>query len=246
MELQLLNNMQLFVAGRPIIMPMSSQRVLALLAVKGRPVRRSYIAGTLWPESEEERAAASLRSGLWRLRRRDCVVEASAAEMWLGPSVHVDLHAAVATAHRILGGRPFATDVREAATALGLLAFDLLPEWRDDWISIEREYFRQLRLHALEVMCERLTAVGLLAMAVQTGLAAVQGDPLRESAHRALMRAYAAEGNRGEVIRQFRWFRQTLQHELGLAPSAEMEDLIQELVPDRAVAVSFHVERCLK
>src|SRR5687768_14813005 len=50
-------------------LPLASQRVLAFVALQRRQVARSVAAGTLWPESTEARAAANLRSALWRLRR---------------------------------------------------------------------------------------------------------------------------------------------------------------------------------
>ena len=58
------------------------------------------------------------------------------------------------------------------------------------------------------------------------GLAAVAGEPLRESAHRALITAYLAEGNRSEALRQYRFFRHLLADELGLEPSPLMESLV--------------------
>jgi DNA-binding SARP family transcriptional activator len=69
-------------------------------------------------------------------------------------------------------------------------------------VLVERERFRQLRLHALEALCRRLTGDGLHAEAVDAGIAAIAAEPLRESAHRALMSAHVAEGNRGEAMRQ--------------------------------------------
>ena len=41
-----------------------------------------------------------------------------------------------------------------------LVAGDLLPGWYDEWVVAEREHFRQLRLHALEELCEELTDEG--------------------------------------------------------------------------------------
>jgi len=106
---------------------------------------------------------------------------------------------------------------------------DLLPDWYEEWAVLERERFRQVRLHVLERMCERLTDAGLHALAVLAGLAAVEAEPLRESAHRVVMRAYAAEGNAGEAIRQYRSCRDLLARELGVEPSPQMERLLLDL-----------------
>ena len=64
----------------------------------------------------------------------------------------------------------------------------MLPACYDDWVLVQRDRFRQLRLHALEALCERLTASGRYGEAIDAGLAAVCAEPLRESSHRVLIR----------------------------------------------------------
>lgn len=60
-------------------------------------------------------------------------------------------------------------------------------------------------------------------------LAAIKGDPLRESSHRALIRIYLAEGNQAEAIHQYRLYRDRLNGQLGLDPSSEMAELVGHL-----------------
>ena len=62
------------------------------------------------------------------------------------------------------------------------------------------------------------------------GLAAVAGEPLRESAHRTLIRAHLAEGNPGEAVRQYHLYRRLLVGELALEPSAAIRGLVQPLL----------------
>lgn len=45
----------------------AGRRVLTFVALRG-PVDRDELAGTLWPDSSEERAHGCLRTALWRLR----------------------------------------------------------------------------------------------------------------------------------------------------------------------------------
>lgn len=205
-------------------LPMSAQRVIAFLAVQRCAVERAYVAGTLWSESSEDHAAASLRTVLWRLppaARR--AVRVTGTQMGLADGTAVDLHRLSDCSRRIIeGGRP------EAGEAVALsLAGDVLPGWYDDWLLFERERFRQLRLHALERLCELLAAEGRFAEAIDAGSAAVAAEPLRESAHRALIKAYVAEGNPGEALREYRLYSRILRDELGLEPSP----LITRLVP---------------
>jgi LuxR family maltose regulon positive regulatory protein len=44
------------------------------------------------------------------------------------------------------------------------------------------------------------------------------------------MRTYAAEGRRGEALRQYQHCEQVLQSELGVAPMAETTDLFYTLL----------------
>ena len=60
-------------------------------------------------------------------------------------------------------------------------------------------------------------------------MAAVLAEPLRESAQRALVSAYLAEGNCWEALRQYEAYKRLLHRELRLAPSALMLALIASL-----------------
>jgi DNA-binding SARP family transcriptional activator len=144
----------------------------------------------------------------------------------LGANVTVDVRELLAVMRRALDQ---SSTLSDPFVAKLLEEGDLLPGWYDDWVLMERERLRQLRLHALEALCSRLADAGRFGLAVEVGLAAVWADPLRESAHRALMKAYLAEGNSGEALRQYLNCRRLLHEELGLYPSAQMEDLIRSL-----------------
>ncbi|HZQ81933.1 MAG TPA: BTAD domain-containing putative transcriptional regulator [Gaiellaceae bacterium] len=225
-ELGLLRGFEVRVGGRPVDLPISVQRVVAFLALHERPLQRLYIAGNLWLDSSEERANASLRTALWRLGRQGSpLVLVSGTQVSLSPEVVVDLLEVRRQAQRVLRRETsLLTDVDDLC-----VAGELLPDWYDDWVLIERERFRQLRLHALDTLCEELTAAGRYGAAIEAGHASVASEPLRESAHRLLVAAYLAEGNIGEAIRQYRFFRELLRNELGLDPSPQMELLVTGL-----------------
>ena len=106
------------------------------------------------------------------------------------------------------------------------LTGELLPDWYDDWLLIEREKYRQLRLHALEALATQLTALARYGEAAETALTAIAGEPLRESAHRVLIRVHLAEGNPSEALRHYRLFRELLLTELGLEPSEQIAELV--------------------
>jgi len=204
-------------------LPPGAQRVVTFIALHDRPLLRGYVAGSLWLDSTEERAAANLRSALWRIHRIEPrLIDASGHTLRLGSAVSVDLREMEATAHALLRGD---ADVEPEATRL---ASDLLPDWYDDWVIFERERFRQLRLRALEAFCDRLTRAGRLAEALEVGLLCVAGEPLRESAHRAVMRVYLADGNPGDAIHQYQLCERLFGEQLGIRPSAQMQELLPQ------------------
>ncbi len=221
--LRLLAGFGVEVEGEEVALPGSAQRVVAFVALHERPVLRPYVAGTLWLDWPEARAAGNLRSALWRIQRHAPELVAADPHMLrLAPGVRVDLREAETLAHSELAGS-------SSGIAQQPLALDLLPDWYEDWVLLERERFRQLRLRALECRCTRLTAAGRLDEALEAGLLALAGEPLRESAHRALVRLHLAEGNAAEALRQFQLCRRLLLEQLGVEPSPLMLDLVAGL-----------------
>jgi DNA-binding SARP family transcriptional activator len=224
-SLAMLDAFRLRHGGREVPLQPGTQRLLAFLAVQERPVQRAYVSGCLWPDTSQEQANANLRTTLWRLRRIECrLVEATASELALAPGVRVDVREAVARARRVLDDRADPSDL-EALVDAG----ELLPELDEGWVLIERELFRQLRLHSLERLCEELADAGRYAAAAEAGLAAVAAEPLRESAHRALIRSHLAEGNVGEATRQYRLFCGLARDYLHVPPSSRLEALMAPL-----------------
>ena len=225
-HLCLLGDFTLTWRGHAIPMAFGAQRLIAFLALERAPVRRAHVAGALWTESEDRRAAGNLRSALWRIRATGIdVVRATPNDLRLSPGVRVDFDEAMLQARRISSldtGRTDALGVDVTA-----LTRDLLVGWYDDWVTFERERFRQMRLHALESLGERHLVRGLHSDAIQCAIAAIDGDPLRESAHRLLIKAYLAEGNAAGAVRHFRSLCDLLMTELGIAPSEDLADLVR-------------------
>jgi len=226
-SLSLLNAFELRCDGDVVPLPMSAQRLLAFIALHDHALLRVYAAGSLWTDVSDDRAAASLRSSLWRVHRPGYrLVDATSTHLRLAAEVDVDIRQALALAQRLLSGTDAGRNVRVDVTSLD---GELLPDWYDDWVLFERERFRQLGLHALEALADQQLAAGRPRDALQPALAAVRGEPLRESAHRILIRVHIAEGNAGEALRQYALCRELLREQLGLAPSPQLEELVRPL-----------------
>jgi len=225
-KLQLLGNFAVLVAGSAVAVPPAGQRVLARLALGGGTATRSAVAGTLWPDHTQARAQANLRGAVWRMpaavRRRLVLGPSTVA---LGDGWDVD----VADAERLARGLP----APEPETSAERFRHDLLPDWDEPWLLVERERYRQLRLHALEDLAEAELASGCPLGAVDRALLAVTAEPLRESAQALLLRGHLAAGNRAAARAGYDAFRALLAAELGVAPSAELSALVAGLGPGR-------------
>jgi SARP family transcriptional regulator, regulator of embCAB operon len=230
LSVRLLDRFGLHDGPAALTVPPGTERVLALLAVRGSPLRRPRAAGLLWPDVTERRAMACLRSALLRLPPlARPAVRVTPAELALAEAVPVDLRAGRALARRLLNPavRPGEDDLSGAAVAV--LATELLPDWYDDWLVTAAESWRQLRLHALEALAGHLVAARRYGEAAEAAVAAVAAEPLRESAHSALIRVHLAEGNRSEALRQYHRYRTLLRVELGVEPTADLQQLLGQV-----------------
>jgi DNA-binding SARP family transcriptional activator len=209
----------------------SARRLLALLALSGRPVARDYAAGQLWPDVGATRASGSLRSTLWRLPRPagQPLVEATATHVTLTRTVQVDVHQAERDAHRILTADDGDADTVDAAA----FTDDVLVDWWQDWVVVARERYRQMRLHALEALSRRHAEEGRFAEALSVAMLAVASEPLRDSAQRRVIEVHLSEGNPPEALRHYDLYRERLRRETGLSPSPALRSLVQPLRPQQ-------------
>jgi DNA-binding SARP family transcriptional activator len=206
-------------------LPRGVQRLIAYLALSYHPPRAA-IAGQLWPDVSEHQAQGSLRSALWRVQRvAPGLIQTSGGALALAGHVGVDVRETVDWANGVLNAHHEGVD----APPQGTLAEELLPGWYDDWVQVHRESFRQLRMYAMEAHADRLGRQGRHAEAVQALYAVIRTEPLRESAHRTLVRLHVADGNVVEAVRAYESFRRLLGEDMGIPPSARMQALVAGL-----------------
>ena len=211
-------------------LPRGVQRLVAHLCLSHRPTRTAT-AGQLWPDVPEDHAHGSLRSALWRLNKAaPGLIEVSGSALRLVGGVRVDVWDLDDWAQRAISPPGGADDVAVPDTAL---LGDLLPGWYDDWVLLERERLRQLRMQALEAVAARLAFLGRHCEALEAAYAAVRADPLRESAHRTVIRVHLAQGNLAEALRAYEFFRALVEDELGVPPTEQMTRLVQDIPPQR-------------
>ncbi|WP_219417514.1 AfsR/SARP family transcriptional regulator [Pseudonocardia nigra] len=209
-------------AGVPVPLGVDSRRLVAYLAVHPRPQERAALAADLWPGVPAQAAARLLADavaavgvpGLFSDGGDDPVPNPDRAPLETAPlalaaDVQVDLADAMGLV-RALPGIP--VDDHPDVT---LLQADILPGWTASWIAVERERFRQLRLHALEERSLRLSSAGRYAEAVEMARSAVRAAPSRESARRALIEVHLAEGEIAAAVAEHDEYQELLRSSVG-------------------------------
>lgn len=230
--LDLLENFRLTVGEQEVPVPDGTQRLVALLALKGRPLRRSLVAGTLWPEKSEPRASANLRSSLWRLHgaRPDAdVVVCHGSSLALNPLVELDVSVMEHLGWGLLDGAGTPLDHH----AVAIFSRELLPGWYEDWVIAERERLSQLQIRALEALVHACVERGEAARSIDLAMRLVAKDPLREPSQHALVRALVQEGSWARAHVVVADYCRRVDETFGTGASRAFATTYRSLVPSR-------------
>jgi DNA-binding SARP family transcriptional activator len=231
-RLRLIGQMEAWTFTSESVLPTGrkTRALLAILALSSpRPVLRAKLAEMLWSRRPEEQARASLRQEIHRLIEvltpvASQILAVSRDHLMLRPgTVWVDVE-------EVLRASP------EHPAALSLLDGELLEDLDgvdpalDSWLSSERERLMdRARVLAEQLLREKTEGEAVIAAAQQL----LEIDRAHEGAWRALMRAYAARGERGMAIQAYERCRAVLADQLDAHPSEETQRVAAEI---RAVA----------
>jgi DNA-binding SARP family transcriptional activator len=230
-------------SAREIALPRKTQLLLAYLALNaGQSHPRDKIATLLWHDRPEEQARHSLRQCLFTLGKalgedRPPLVLAGRDQLSLNSDcVVVDVwqfegHVAAESPE----------DLRRAAALYGgdlLVSLSFEDDTLDAWCAAERTRLHDLFYEALATLTSHYADTLNLDAAIETGRRLVGLDPLREDAHRSLMRIYQRVGRRADALKQYRSCADILRRELNVEPEAATARLHQEIRrrPDDATA----------
>ena len=206
--------------GTAVPLGIDARRLVAYLAVHPRPQGRRALAADLWPGIEVEAAMRLLDDAVLAVAVPGLLVTGADGALALGADVDVDLAAAMLLV-RTLPDVP-AVESPE----LTLLDADILPGWTAAWIVVERERFRQLRLHAVEERSLRLIGAGRCGEAVALARAAARSAPSRESARRTLIEAHLAQGDIAAAVAEYDEYQELLRSSVGAAPAFALDALL--------------------
>lgn len=234
-SLQLLGSFRLRVGRNVAQVPLQAQRLLAYIALNEVTVSRQHLAERLWPFATMNRAHANLRTALWRIRREAPMsINANKATVRLRDTVVVDYY------ELTRDGGVDSQGATEPLEKVAMLRNDLLPGWDEEWLLVERERARQLRMRRLEDLSRHYLDSDDAAAAIEAAYASIEIEPLRESAHLALIEAHVSDGNLAEAVKQALRLARLVHNELGIAPSAYFRGRLLELGID-----SIHVKRAV-
>ena len=208
------------------------RRLFVRLAATHEPVPSVDLADDLWGTRWPPTWHASLRSLVSKLRlvlarvgAADIVSSTNATyAMVLPAGSWLDIEAAAEEVHRAEAALAAGDHAEAGAAALiarSIASRTLLPGEEGEWLDLLRDRLADVRLRALECLGEVWIARGDPALAARDAAEAIRVDPYRESAHRLLMRAHVAAGDRGAAAHAFEVCKRVLAEELGVAPSAE-------------------------
>lgn len=216
---------------------LQSQLVFAILVLeRNRSLTPGELAEILWPAELPGTWSAGLRNVMSRIRSfLSCAgLDAAAVlhhdggryRLSLPEGTVVDVEQAeqhVTEATASLAAGDATTARQQAANARAVLDKPVLPSVDNPWLDRLRDRLGELGLRAAELEAEASLRTGDQRSALALAEAVVELAPLRESAHRLLMRAHDDDGNRALALRAYERCRETLVEELGIDPSRETQ-----------------------
>lgn len=222
-------------------------RIFAQLACRRDTIYDGILMSTYWPESDDERARASLRNALYYVRQ---VIEAAATEsgfdagleVWrsrrsrdvgLRGAYEVDAEvfergidaAAVAFAQGdVCGAR------RALESALALYRGPFMDGVDEEWVQAPRARYEDLYLRGTGLLSQCALASGEAQVAETVARRGLQRDEMRETLHVALIEALLAQGRRAEAMRHYQEAAALFEREFGISVPRVLTDLFPRLV----------------
>jgi predicted ATPase/DNA-binding SARP family transcriptional activator len=224
------------------------QGLLAYLALEAdQPHSRDSLLGLFWPDMTVADAHNNLRVALSRLKHHlgdNNILETTRHTISLNLDSRIQLDViefqtlvkrTETHRHAALTGCQACQELLDQAVNLyrgeflaGFFLDDCLAfeEWRFVW----RERLHVQMLKQLDRLTQAAEDTNRFADAERYARRQIELDPLHESAHRQLMRALYAQGQRSTALSQFQTCEALLQDELGVEPETEtlmLRDKIQ-------------------
>ena len=207
---------------------LKAQSLLAYLALhRQRPQLRDHMADLFWGDRPERRARRSLTTALWHIRRclpseELLLSDAHSAQIDPKPDIWLD----VAEFEPLVTG----SELSMMQDGVALYRGDFMEGFYDDWVLNERYRLETLFCEALARLMTGLEIRGDHRCALNMASRLLKHDPLREDAHRLVMRACCHLGQRNAALEQYHLCQEIVQQELGIQPMAETTELYEAIL----------------
>jgi len=248
LEIQLFGGFSVQFGGEPLP-PLPSRTARSLFAYlalhAGHPQARTLLAHRFWPDATESRARRRLSHALWQVQ--DALGELAPGNAYLltpGDTVLFDASAAywldVEEFEQRLdrvdaAGGVDAAAMRELRRCVELYHGDLLAGAYEPWAVDEQARLGQRYVTALGRLIEGCKQRGNFDEALTLARRLTHQEPLREDAHREVMRLCVLLGRPSQAMEQYERCRSVLLEGLDTEPAAQTTELYLRIARTRDV-----------
>lgn len=228
-----------------------TRALLAYLAVEsGKPIRRSFLAGLLWSDETEERSLHNLRQTISYLRKalggnysipeiiladRETIYLNPEADIWIDTKKFVEYLGYAYKSFQCQKGNGL-LNIRWLKKAAEVFKGQLLENFFlsksalfEEWASITRENFNLQAIRAFEQIAEYHESRGEYQLGLQANLRIVDIFPWDEAARVRIIRLLAIEKQWSAAQRHFIALQSFLKEQLGVLPSEEVLQLMEQI-----------------
>jgi len=249
LQLRLLGGLLIESEGRilPRIPSRPGRSLFAFLVInRDRQLSRDLLAGMFWPDMADNQARRRLSQALWQIQTlftgagvTDTLIVATpnavrfdpGADFWLDVEV---FEAAVEPLKDGPGSGPMSAETASALIeAVDLYRGDLLAGMYDEWVRVDQQRLRLLYFRALSHLATFYKSRGEFEEALGFARRLALLEPLREEAHRDVMRLCLLSGRPNEALLQYEVCYSTLADELGTEPEPATTDLFESIAAQR-------------
>ncbi len=226
----------------------SSKRASSLLAYlafrNGNAINRDELTEAIWPNDDPEATRARLRTTLTLLGKlidtgseeQRNIIQADRLTVTLdAEQCTTDVDNYFALLRRC--GRAVHADEAEMLfrETLTIYGGELLPQFEDAWIALERQTLQEKHLQALRSLARLCLARSAYDEAIDFTRQEIACDPLNEDTHVLLMEMYLSQGKAACAIMQYQQLERLLEQSLQVTPSPKAVSLYKQIRVEHSV-----------
>lgn len=196
------------------------------------------LRSTFWPEDDSEKPSGALKNLIYRLRKalskawpdRDMILTVSDGYQW-NPEipVSIDYKYMGELAAKSRSETENADEIALLQEAISLYRGKFLEHYsREAWVMVLQTYNHSMYCEAVGRLCDLYEQEGMFQNMEQAALHAIELDPLNESMHCMLMRAYIGGNKQDLAEAHYQEIEKKLYDSFGVRPSQELRNLYDQ------------------